>query len=185
MSKYFASSIMACVAEILVQTTLPACADACDPYVAAMVKLAHTPHLKETTIGAQTGGGHFDLVTKTIFMGDAFYELRKGAWKKTARSGDQQEEIFHKAQSRYTVSCHSDGTEMIDGDIADIVSTQGASSTVPPEPIATDHRIWISRQSGLPLKEEDRISITNPGGDVSSVETTVKYEYNDVHAPEM
>lgn len=185
MSKYFALSLISCVAAILVQTTHPASADACDPYVAAMVKFKHTPHLQETTVGTQTGGGHFDLVTKTIFTGDALYELKKGTWKKTKADGDQQEEAFRKAQSSYMQYCHSDGTEAIDGDTADIVATHGESSSVLPELVVTDHRIWISRQSGLPLKEEERMSITNRGGDESSVEFTMKYEYDDVKAPEM
>lgn len=159
------------------------------PDVAAMVKFKHTPHVQETTVGAQTGGGHFDLTTKTIFTGDALYELRKGKWKKIETNGDKQEEAFRKAQSNYTQSCHADGTEVIDGDIADIVAEHGKSSSVLPEPVVTDHRIWISRQSGLPLKEEDRMSITfayqGAGGDVSSVESTVKYEYDNVQAPAM
>jgi hypothetical protein len=185
MSKYLASGLVSCVAAILVQTTMPACADACDPYVTAMVKFEHTPHIKETTLGEQTGGGHFALATKTIFTGDALYEWKKDAWTKTETSGDQQEKSFREAQGRYTISCRSDGGEAIDGDIADIVATHSESATVAPEPVATDQRIWISRKSGLPLKEEEQVSITNPGGNVSSVKFTTRYEYDDVRAPRM
>jgi hypothetical protein len=185
MSKYFVSGLASCAATFLIQTMMPACADACDPYAAAMVKFEHTAHLKETTLGEQTGGGHFALATKTIFTGNALYEWKKGAWTKTETSGDEQEKSFREAQTRYTISCRSDGTETIDADIADIVSLHSESASVAPEPVATDQRIWISRKSGLPLKEEEQVSITNPGGNVSSVKFTTRYDYDDVRAPEM
>lgn len=44
-----------------------------------------------------------------------------------------------------------------------------------------DGQIWLSKSSGVPLKEE--LDIDVGGGAMGKTHKSIRYEYNNVHAP--
>jgi len=181
------SAMLSLVLQIaaVIQPAAPASADACATYTAAMVKLSHTPYLRVTTIGAQTGGGHFAFPTKRIFTGNAVYDWKNDTWKKVITNADELEQAFRKAQLSYTRTCHFDGSETVSGEAADIISSHAESQSVLPEPVSHDDRLWISQKSGLPLKADEKLSVTDSPGQISSIAYSVVYTYENVQAPAM
>jgi hypothetical protein len=173
-----------CLVVCTLQPVFPAVAGDCSQYVAAIVKSKHTPYRQESTITEITGPAQFELATKIVFAGDALYELRNGAWKKTAADGDMLEQRFRSGRRAFSDSCDAEGTESLNGEPANIVVLQSESATaIKDSSISESTRYWISQKSGLPLRSEHVVSISHPDREMAIVKYTDTLSYDGVAAP--
>jgi len=164
----------------LLTLATPASAGSCDALLAAHDKEAHTPHRYDNKV---LRGDRLELELTEIAVNGKTYAkttstvrpegwragmLRPQAWRDRTWDPDKDAAVYRKASARNAPDCHADGTDAIDGDPADIIISVNANGFTT--------RSWISRATGLPMKEESL-----PYGDQTTLST---YSYNDVTPPD-
>jgi hypothetical protein len=155
---------------ILLTLATPASADSCDALLAAHVKELHTPHRYDNKI---TRDDRVELeLTEISVNGRRFVKtsspVRLEGWQVHPWDPDREAEAYRKASARNEPDCHADGTDAIDGEPTDIITSMNANGF-------TTHT-WISRATGLPVKEE-----SEPHESQTSHST---YSYKDITAPD-
>jgi hypothetical protein len=152
----------------LLATRAPA--DSCDALVAAFDKEAHTPHHYDNVV---MHDGKLEMeITEIAVAGKTYIKMdgmfRSLSWGVSAWDPDKEAETYRRLTAKNEPTCHADGTDTIDGEEADIIASVTANGFTT--------RTWISRLTGLPVKEEGE-----PEGGRTSVST---YSYNNVTAPD-
>jgi hypothetical protein len=158
------------VGAILSLFATEAAADSCYALAVAFDKEAHTPHRYDNVV---MHDGKLEMEIIEIAVGGKTYIKMDGmfrslSWGVSAWDPDKEAETYRRLTAKNEPTCHADGTDTIDGEQTDIiisVNTNGFTT-----------RTWISRVTGLPVKEEGE-----PDGGRTSVST---YSYNNVTAPD-
>ena len=153
----------------LLSGTSPAWADGCDNVTAALVRMKHTPYHTVTTVDAGAG-----FTLEEFFTGDAIYLRRAGnPWKVKSTSGAQLEADYRNSLAGALRSCTPKGSDKNAGDVADITAmhTQLAG-------LVTDTQYWISRKTGLPLKQASAMLFNG-----TLIHIAITYDYKNVKAP--
>jgi hypothetical protein len=150
--------------------------DSCQPMMNSVTKrLSTSSHMYMTETGGYLKGETRN--GEMIYAGENTYINVKGQWRKSPVSKqemlEQQQENWKNAKS---TTCHVVGDEAVGGQMATIYSVHSET-----EDSKEDGRIWLSKSSGLPLKEE--IDIDVGGGAMGKSHKSIRYEYNNVHAP--
>jgi hypothetical protein len=148
----------------------------CKVVFAAMTKLATTPsHTFLTTIrGAQKSGGR---LSESINTGASRYIQVNGKWMAsplTTKEMLAQEEENRRNSKELHCSYLRD--EVIAGESTAVYVSHSKS-----EFAVSDARVWISKRTGLPLKQEIDLS---SDGQQSATHYASRYVYDGIRAPD-
>ncbi|HTR64451.1 MAG TPA: hypothetical protein VMH85_01675 [Terriglobales bacterium] len=150
---------------------------ACEAVFAAADKLNTVPnHIYETTVAAYTNGK--PQSSEVVAVGGALYVFTHGKWMKVPMSVDdrRKQEIENRKNAKNT-SCHLVREEAVNGEAANLYSAHSET-----EDDKVDSQVWISKRSGLILKQELDV---DSGGGIGKSHSSVRYEYKNVTAPNL
>jgi len=114
--------------------------------------------------------------TEAAMIGGVSYVQIKGVWRKSPLTLEQLRE--QKAENRKNakvVSCRYLRDEVVEGETARVFSAHSET-----EDEKSDVTVWISRNRGLPLRQEQDVDLGDAGG---KTHYSVRYDYNNVSAP--
>lgn len=139
----------------------------CKAVFDASDKSTTTPHhLYDTSPGL--------TANESIAVDGFYYVLIKGKWKKSPLTVKAQlEQGQENRKNAKSYSCTYVRDEPVDGEPAAVYSTHAVMD----EDLKSDCQVWISKSRGLILRQEE---------DVDTGEKThhsIRYDYNNVHAP--
>lgn len=148
---------------------------ACKPVLDSMAKQYSTPvHLYTTEVAAFRGGK--PRSSEAIFAGGTIYVQVRGKWTRSPMSLEemrrQREENIRNAKS---MSCRYLRDEAVNGEAAAVYSSQSET-----EEAKSSSTLWVSKRTGLPLKNEIDI---DTGGKEGKQHDSVRYDYSNVRPP--
>jgi hypothetical protein len=140
------------------------------------MKLLATPHHSFQSQTGQAPGGK-NGSSETIFVNDVFYVQVHGVWRKSPLTGDemrkQEEENQKNARN---ISCKYLREETVDDQTARVYTAHSETDYD-----KTDATLWISKATGMPLKQEEDKDVGE--GEAGKVHVSIRYEYKNVSAP--
>jgi hypothetical protein len=147
----------------------------CKPLLDGLLKQIGTPtHIVSTETAAFRGGR--TETSEVIYSGGAIYVQLHGRWRKSPLTVEQmraqQEENQRDAKS---MSCAYLRDEAVGGEAAAVYRTHGVT-----EAGTTDATLWMSKRTGLPLKDEVDL---DAGGKLGKSHQTIRYDYANVRPP--
>jgi len=143
-------------------------ADSCQPLQNAAAKLATTPtHIYATTVS----GNDKPTITEMIYAKGAVYGKVGGDWMRTALT--PQELVAKDQEKQKNGSCQYLKDESVGGETTSVYSERSPSGEA-------QAQLWISKSSGLLLREEMDIG---SGGHATHL--SMRYEYANVQAPKI
>ncbi len=147
--------------------------DDCQPVFDALDKVMNTA----THIYTTTKSGGTPHTTETIYTADAIYTNDQGKWEKSkikpAQVMKQEQENRHKS----TYACTVKKEEPIEGEMAKVYTSHSGVLGQ-----TTDSQIWISKKTGLPLRNEVDIDTGDKSG---KSHYSVRYDYKNAKAPKL
>jgi hypothetical protein len=149
---------------------------ACDPIFAAITKLLQTPNhqfmSQSSATDALNNGGRL-RTSESISTADASYIKVRDHWLKVPLSPQdmlkQQEDGRREAKE----SCHY----LRDDDLEGNAALYTAHTETPKG--TSDVQMWISKTTGLPVREEVDLDFSEPGKSHSSI----RFDYEHVELP--
>ena len=165
--------LAACVLGVSLAAPLAGQDTACKPVFDAMTKVLNTPtHVYNN--GTSPAGQARS--TEAIYGAGAIFVKTNGAWKKSPMTPQrmQQQEEENRRNSKY--SCRHVQDESVGGESAAVYTAHAET-----EDTKSDSRIWISKNKGLPLRQE--LDIDSGGGPEGKTHHTIRYEYSNVKPP--
>jgi hypothetical protein len=136
-------------------------------------KLTVTPHHGYSTTTRPANGGK-PTDGEDISLNGTVYVLIRGKWIKSPMTvQDMQKQQQENRKNARNLSCHHTRDESVKGEAAAVYSAHADN-----DDIKSDTIVWISRSSGLILRQEEDIDT----GDTKS-HISVRYEYANVSAP--
>jgi hypothetical protein len=149
-------------------------ADSCQPVFDALTKVVTTPnHSYSTETGAFIKGK--PRSGETIYVQEARYVRVDGKWTKSRLQTEEilQQEKENRANGKAT--CQFVRDEAVDGMSAMLYALHSEN-----EFDKEDAQMWISKATGLPLREE---MDTDVGGAMGKSHRSMRYEYSNVKPP--
>ncbi|HEY5290447.1 MAG TPA: hypothetical protein VIJ59_10495 [Caulobacteraceae bacterium] len=141
--------------------------DPCQALFDAMIAQAKRPYAAMITT---TGPGSSRKQSETRIVDGKSYFQVDGAWHSAPQTVDQMVNDLTQVHKTATQTCKASGDEAVGGKPAGIydahIVNQGSAS---------DNRLWISKETGLPLKSEAHLE----GGSV----VDQVFNYDNVTAP--
>ncbi len=148
-------------------------ADSCQTVFDAIQKLVTTPSHSYTTSMAAKGGN--PQTGETIMTQGKKYIRANGKWMDsrvtTAEVLDQEKE----SEKSGTSSCQFVRGESVNGDSASLYHMQRETRH-----FKEDSQIWISKSTGLPLREEQDMDY---GGAIGKRHNSGRFEYGNIQPP--
>ena len=148
-------------------------ADACQTVFDALQKLVTTPSHSYTT--STEANGSKPVEGETIFVGGQKYIQAHGKWMRlpvtTQDVLDQEKENEKNGKS----NCQLVRSESVNGESASLYHMQRET-----ENFKENSQIWISKTTGLPLREEQDIDY---GGKIGKRHNSGRFEYGNVRPP--
>jgi len=144
----------------------------CQPVFDAITKVVTTPSHSYTTQSAATGNPRS---TETIYTANKIYARVNGKWMDSSLKPSDVLAQEKENRQHTKASCQVVRSEVVGTEAATLYSMHSEN-----EDTKTDAQMWISKSTGLPLREETDIS------DVGSAEkrhASTRYEYSNVKAP--
>jgi outer membrane protein assembly factor BamB len=146
---------------------------ACKVVIDAITKQVTTPtHTVVTDTSASHGGQ--PKTHESIYVDGVVYVQVKGQWMRSPMTAqkkrERQEETLHDLQS---MSCRYLRDETVDGEAA------AAYHVIQTQPEKSQATIWVSKRSGLPLRNENDID----PGDKDALHMVIRYDYANVRPP--
>jgi len=134
-------------------------------------------HVYTTQTGKYINGGK-PKTGEMILAGRNRYLLYNGKWQKSPLDIEEGKKLAQENRKNNKSTCHYLRDELVGGDAAQVYSMRtdldGSNN---------DHTIWISKSRGLYLRQESDISVNGTESDKFHIST--RYEYTNVHAPQM
>jgi hypothetical protein len=148
----------------------------CQPVSDALSKVITTPTHIYTTMNAPPNIGGKARTYETIYVGGSVYTKVASSWSRgpTAQQVLKQEQ---ENQQNSKQTCHYLRDESVNGERAAVYSTQAEGSDQ-----KSDGQVWISKTSGLPLRQELNLDL-DPGGKSGKSHRSMRYEYKNVQPP--
>jgi len=149
-------------------------ADPCQPVFDALTKVVTTPnHGYSTQTGAFVRGK--PRSGETIYVQGARYVRVDGTWTKSRLQNEDilQQEKENRANGK--ASCQFVRNESVNGESAMLYAMHSEN-----EYAKEDAQMWISKATGLPLREE---MDTDAGGAIGKSHRSMRYEYSNVKPP--
>jgi len=135
-------------------------------------KLLATDHRAFSAHSPAIRGGHPET-TESVMVGGVTYVKVKGAWRKSPLAVTElREQKAENRKSAKNVSCRYLRDEFVDGEAARVFSAHSET-----EDGKYDLTVWISKNRGLPVRQEEDIDT----GD--KVHYSIHYEYTNVALP--
>ena len=159
---------------VLGQAITARAADACQPVYNALTKIITTPNHSYSVQTAPLVNGQQRTVEEIDFQGK-IYMLAKGKWMLIpVTSNDRlQQELENEKEGKST--CQFVRNESVNGEAAAVYSIRRETDTA-----KEDGLIWISKASGLALRQElDVESVGIPG----KMHLIGRHEYSNVKPP--
>ena len=152
--------------------------DNCKAVHEAMMKVFSTPtHLYDTT-DINLNKGAKPRTIETIYVGGSVYTNYPKGWS----GGDITiEQVMKMEQSNIQNSkdtCRYLRDEPVNGEMAAVFSTHAERADMN---VKSDGQIWISKRTGLPLRDDIDIDGGSLGG---KQHHSTRYEYTNVKAPQ-
>ena len=158
---------------VMGQAVTARAADACQPFFDAIQKLVATPSHSYTSSTAAKGGS--PQTGETIMSQGKKFIRANGKWMDshvtTAEVLDQEKENEKSGRS----SCQFVRSESLNGDIASLYHIQRETGN-----FKEDSQIWISKSTGLPLREEQDMDY---GGATGKRHNSGRFEYGNIQPP--
>ncbi len=151
---------------------------ACKPVFDATDKLlsvsnhAYLTQSRDTPTGAKTEN------SESISVNGVRYIMVRGQWtrsKITPQQTKEQEEENKKNAKNYR--CHFVCDETVNGEAVALYSSHNET-----EFANSDSQVWIAKSRGLILKQE---IVLDSGGTAAKDRWSIRYDYNNVKAPEL
>jgi|SRR5579859_1074103 len=163
--------LLAFVLPILASVAPPeaTAANSCQPLEDAIEKLATTPtHIYSTV---SVGIDNKPTALEMIYVGGAVYMKVGDKWERTKFT---TLELTHQSlEKQKEGSCQYQKDESVSGQPAAKYTMQSQSGEARAQ-------LWISKSTGLPLREEVDV---DSGGKGRNSHTSIRYEYGNVQAP--
>jgi hypothetical protein len=162
-------------AAVLFALASPAAADnaACEAVLQAVIKQTTVPVHQKITIESAASPGK-PLQSELIHLGDTLYMQIQGRWMTRPYDAAKVAEDARQAMVNAEHSCTLVRSEAIDGQAAELYGVTGKTPTG-----TSESQIWISRASGLPLRQQTTIQEQGK----TRVQHEVRFDYADVKAP--
>ena len=146
-----------------------AAANPCQPLEDAIGKLSTTPtHIYSAV---SDGLDNKPAAIEMIYVRGAVYAKIADKWMRT--NFTTQEMTHQSLEQQKQGSCHYEKDESVGGQAAAVYTSQSQSG-------AAKAQLWISKSTGLPLREEVEV---DSGGKGRNSHTSIRYEYGNVQAP--
>ena len=147
----------------------------CNVLFDAVNKLSATPN--HAYITETRGANGKPTSSEGILVGGVRYIRVNDKWMKSPISEQQmQEQERENRQNAKEYSCRYLRDESVQGTAASVYSAHQKQ-----EGFATEAQIWISKSTGLILREEE--DIDTGGGPAGKSHQSIRYEYRNVQAP--
>lgn len=115
--------------------------------------------------------------TESIFVGGVRYIQFRGQWKRSPMTVSQmRDQELENRKNAKNQSCHFAKDDIVNGEAASVYSVHYES-----EDARSDGQVWISKRSGLILRNE--LDIDSGGGKLGLNHYSVRYDYSNVKAP--
>lgn len=144
----------------------------CKPLNDAVDKLTTVPHHAYST---QKIDGK-ERTSETILVGDVIYVNTNGKWVKSPMTPkDLRDQEKENRKDSTQMSCKHERDESVSGEPAELYSTHNKNGD-----IEYSARIWLSKRTGLILRQEEDMDI---GGASGKSHHSIRYDYSNVSAP--
>jgi hypothetical protein len=150
---------------------------ACKPVFDAMDRVLDVPSHEFMIKAGGKGEGGKTTQSELITVNGSRYVMVSGRWAKSPATTTQlREQEAENKKNAKVFSCKKAGGEMVNGEPTTIYTIHSET-----EDAKSDGKLWISNLRGLPLKEEASIDM----GDGDVWHSSVRFEYSNVHAPQL
>lgn len=146
----------------------------CQPTLDAMQKLAQTPvhqYMHQTAAYRKT-----PTDSEVVITADHMYVRTSGQWRAMPFDPKKQAQELRGSAAATRMACRYLRDEAVDGQAAAVYAShddQGDGTSV-------DVTMWISKSSGLPLRQSTDVDV---GGELGKSHDEVRFDYADVKAP--
>jgi len=150
---------------------------ACDPMFDAFTKLLRTPNHQYMSQSSETDalkhGGKI-RTSESISTSDSSYLKINDEWHKIPITAQDMLKQQEEARQNSKEVCHFLNDDQTEGDAAvyDSHSETGKGKS--------DLKIWISKATGLPAREEIDLDL---GGEAGKTHSSVRFDYDNIEAP--
>jgi hypothetical protein len=161
------------LAAILCWSAPASSQDSCQPVYDALTKLAATPSHSYASMTDPSGGGA--TAAEFIYMQNKAYMKVGSNWTDGPM---RPKELFEKEMQNRKNShakCQLVRSDSTEGQTATVYSLHGEN-----EHAKEDAQVWVSKTTGLPLREEADIELSGSPG---KRHVSNRYEYSNVRAP--
>jgi hypothetical protein len=161
------------LAAILCWSAPASSQDSCQPVYEAMTKLAATPSHSYASMTDLSGGRA--TAAEFIYMQNKAYMKVGSSWTNGPMT---PKELFEKEMQNRKNShakCQLVRSDSTEGQAATLYSLHGEN-----EHAKEDAQVWVSKTTGLPLREEADIELSGSPG---KRHVSNRYEYSNVRAP--
>jgi hypothetical protein len=171
MSRFVTAFSFACAAFCATASGAQTLSPECQAMLDAGLKQFTQPSHAFMTM---TGMGPAGTQSEMINVDGVTYAMVNGTWMKSPVSVAQLiEQSKAQIASAKSHTCQKAADEMVDGLAASVYTAHTETATG-----ATDSRVWIANDTGLPLKSEIDMTMG-----ARKTHTSVRYEYTNVTAP--
>lgn len=169
-------AVAVCTFGLLLLGAAPLAAQSeCKPIFEALDKVMGTPtHIYTTT---KVSGK--PKTTETIYVDGDIYTNAEGKWTKSTVTTKQMSDVELENRRKTVYVCSYLKEEPVNGQKAAVYSTHTSQLTGD----KTDGQIWISKDNGLPLRNE--VDSVTGGKDSKNSHYSVRYDYKGVVPPRL
>ena len=147
---------------------------ACGQVMAAMQKLATTPNHQYMTQAAAFNKK--SEASEVIITDTTMYLQVAGKWQSRPYDPQKSAQELAAVGDMPGMTCDATGDETVDGQPASLIRTQQRQD----DGDTVDGKMWISRSTGLPLRQTIDMDV---GGKFGKSHTEERFEYTHVQAP--
>jgi hypothetical protein len=168
----FTLAALAALAVLLTPSSARAQAG-CKPLFDAIDKLTTLAHHAYSTQKSDEGK---ERTSETILIGNVIYVQVNNKWRKSPMTPEElRQQEKENRESAKNVSCKHVRDDSVGGEPAEVYSAHNENDTD-----IYDSQIWLSKRTGLVLREELDM---DTGGEHGKSHSSVRYEYSNVSAP--
>jgi hypothetical protein len=148
-------------------------ADSCQPVFDALTKLITTPSHSYTITTAQNSGK--TRTAETIMSHGKKYIRGNGKWMDPSVSTSEVLEQERENEKNGKAICRLLRSEAVNGESAVVYSLSRQTAG-----FKEDSQIWISKSTGMPVREEQDVDM---GGEIGKAHNSARFQYGNVQPP--